>query len=226
MMNPDEPEDINFEDDESWYEEAMNALDSPLNNHHLMYPEDEMMDLEEEGKSLVRLRNKILEAGFEFIELKIGDYVCDIVFYCGTIDYNVSEFALTYQKGDQYLVIFKWKSLTEPNTNPIQLAGLVKTQKHYGTYRFVSFLHIEDELTDEMEFIDGFKINRELNYKDKPSLEIYKSDNIKYNQEMVKFMMEIEPAAFEFYNDFIIFELNANMEVNQYEEIMNKLEKF
>lgn len=224
MLTPDE-EELNYEEDDSWYEEAMNALDSPLNNHHIVYSEEEIQELGEEEKQIIRLRNNILNKGFEYIDLQHGDYICDIVFFCSTIDYKECQFALTYRKEDQYLVIFKWNSELEVNPHPIQIAGMVKTSSHYGTYRFTTFLHLEEEITDDMEMVIGFKINRDLSYLDKPSLEVFRSDDVKKNQAIVDYLAKVHPTAFEFYNDFIIFELAQHTSLDTYVEVMDQLEK-
>ncbi len=223
-MSTPEEEEFDYENDDSWYEDAMNTLDSPVFNHHIIYSEEEIKDLEELEKTTIRLRNKALENGFEYIDLKIGDYVCDIVFFCGTVDYNNCSFALTYKKDRQYLVIFRWKSEAEPNPNPVLMAGMVRTSKFLGAYRFVEFLHLEEEIEEEQENIETFKINRELTYKDKPSLEVIKSDDLKYNQKIVDYFTGISPAAFEFYNEFVIFEMPVNTDINQYLDMMDQIE--
>src|SRR5687768_7756339 len=129
MSFPDE-EEIDYENDDSWYENAMNELDSPSNNHNTIYAEDEIKDLTDYDKTIIRHRNHLLENGFEYIELKNGDYIQEIVGRSGVIHIALCSFVIVYKKEQDYMAIFQLESVDETQQLPIQLAALVYTAKH------------------------------------------------------------------------------------------------
>src|SRR5687767_2113273 len=160
MMADPEEEEFDFENDESWYEDAMNALDSPTLNHGNVYMEDEIKDLSEMDKTLIRYRNYLLKNEFEYVELQFGDYMQDVIGRSATIHYLASNFVITYQRGNSYVALFQLKSEDEVNTNPIQIASLIHLGKHLGSYQFLYFFHLEQELEPEQKNLNGIKINR------------------------------------------------------------------
>jgi hypothetical protein len=188
-------EEFDYENDESWYDDAMNAMNSPANNHNIIYTEEDIQELSEIDKTIIRYRNELLKNGFEYIDLQIGDYINEIVFFSSTIQYASCNFALTYKKNNHYMVIFQLHSTDEKIINPIQIATIVYVGHHLGAYQFIEFFHLDDEITDDQKDFNHLTINRELTYKEKPSLEIYKSDNIEKNKKIGVFKIKQQPKV-------------------------------
>lgn len=223
MSNPEE-EEPDYDSDESWYEEAMNALDSPANNHGAVYSEEEIADLSDFVKGLIRYRNQILQNGFEFIDLQNGDYINDVISRSATINYPACSFVIAYKKEGNYLLLFQFYSEDETVVNPVQLAAFINVGKHLGSYKFIEFFHLKEELDAARTDLNGIKINLQLTYKEKPSLEFYSSDDIKLNKQYVERMEQINPEIFEFLNEYIILELPHGSTTEKYFEIIKELE--
>lgn len=224
MSFPDDEEEIDYENDESWYENAMNELDSPSNNHDTIYSEEDIKDLTEYDKTIIRHRNHLLENGFEFTELKNGDYIQEVVGRSGVIHIALCRFVIVYKKDQSYIAIFQLDSQDENVQFPIQLASLIYTGKHLGCYQFIEFYHLEEELPEDQKDLNGIAINRELTYKDKPSFQIYKSDNEKLNLSYIEKMNEIDPRAFEFVNEYLIVELREDKQIGDYLSLITELQ--
>ncbi len=223
-MRSDNEDEIDYENDDSWYEQAMNELDSPSNNHDVIYAEEDIQDLSEMDKIIIKYRNQILENGFEYVEQKNGDYIQEIVSRSGVIHMALCNFALLYRKEQNYMVIFQVDAKENDVSFPIQLATMIYTGKHLGNYQFMEFFHLEEELTEEQKDINGITVNREITYKDKPSFQFYKSDNEKLNKTYIEKMNDINPQVFEFLNEYIIVELKEGNLVPQYIELIKQLE--
>ncbi len=224
MSNPDDEEEIDYENDDSWYEDAMNQLDSPSNNHDTIYSEDEIKDLTDYDKTIIRYRNHLLENGFEYIELKNGDYIQEIVSRSGVIHIALCSFVLIYKKENSYMAIFQMNSEAEINEFPIQLAAMIYTDKHLGCYQFIEFFHLEEEITEDQKDLNGITINRELTYKEKPSFQFYKSDNEELNKKFIEKTEPIEPRVFEFVNEYLIVELKEDRKLTDYLELIRNFE--
>ncbi len=223
MHNP-EDDDFDYENDESWYEDAMNALDSPANNHDTIYTEEEIAELSDQDKTIIRYRNALLQNGFEHIELKNGDYINDVIGRSGVIHAALCSFVLCYKKDRNYVTIFHLFSKDENIVPPIQLAAVIYVDKHLGSYQFIEFFHLEEELGEDQKDINSITINRDLTYKGKPSLEFYKSDDVALNKTIIERMEKVNPALFEFMNEYLIVELQPNSTIQQYEEVIREFE--
>lgn len=223
-MSTPEDEELDYEKDESWYEEAMNALDSPANNHDTVYSEEEISGLSDHDKTIIRYRNQLLQSGFEYMDLQNGDYINDIIGRSGTINYPACTFILTYKKEKNYITLFQLFNSDEAIINPVQLAAVIYINKHLGSYQFIEFFHLEEELNDEQKDINSIVINRDLTYKEKPSLEFYKSDDISINKKYIDTIEKLEPQVFEFINEYIIIELPKDSSIEKYIEVIIELE--
>jgi hypothetical protein len=222
MSDPEE-EEFDYENDESWYEDAMNALDSPAHNHSIIYAEEDMAELSEIDKTIIRYRNGLLENGFEFIDLQNGDYINDVIGRSGVIHSNLCNFVLAFKKENSYITIFQLFSDDEQIVHPVQLAAMIYVNKHLGCYQLVEFFHLEEELEEDQKVLNGININRELSYKEKPSFEFYKSDNLNLNKKYVERIEPLDPRVFEFLNEYIIIELPKEV-VSEYLELIKEFE--
>lgn len=223
MISENEDE-IDYENDDSWYEQAMNELDSPSNNHHIIYSEEDIRDLSDHDKTIIRFRNQILENGFEYIEQKNGDYIQEIISRSGVIHMALCSFALLYKKENNYMVIFQVDGKDTEVVFPVQLASMIYTGKHLGCYQFVEFFHLEEELPEDQKDMNGITINRELTYKNQPSFQFYRSDNEKINRTYIEKMETNDPRVFEFVNEYLIVELREEKTINDYLALINELE--
>jgi len=223
-MASDNDEEIDYENDDSWYEQAMNELDSPSNNHDIIYSEEEIQDLSEVDKTIIRYRNQILESGFEYVEQKNGDYIQEIISRSGVIHMALCSFALLYKKENNYMVIFQVDGKETEVIFPVQLATMVYTGKHLGCYQFVEFFHLEEELPEDQKDMNGITINRELTYNNKPSFQFYRSDNEKLNKSYIEKIAPVNPRVFEFVNEYLIVELTEDKTVDNYLNLINELE--
>jgi hypothetical protein len=224
MSFPDDDEEIDYENDDSWYENAMNELDSPSNNHGMIYSEEEIKELADFDKTIIRHRNFLLENGFEFIELKNGDHIQEIVGRSGVIHLAICNFAIIYQRENNYMAIFQMHSADENIEFPIQLAALIYTGKHLGCYQFVEFYHLEEEIPEDQKDFNGIKINRDLTYKDKPSFEFYKSDKQELNKQYIDKMTTLDPRVFEFVDEYLIVELKEDKKIADYLDLITNLQ--
>lgn len=220
----DQEEEFDYENDESWYENAMNALEGPANNHDTIYSEEEIADLSDQDKNVIRSRNVLLKNGFEYIELQNGDYINDIITRSGVIHYPACNFVLAYQKNRNYMILFQLASEDDTIINPIQQATMIFTNKYLGCYQFLEFYHLEEEITEDQKTFQTININRELTYKEKPSLEFYKSDDIDNNLKFLEKITSYDPMLFEFLNEYIIIELPSTAGINDYAELIKELE--
>ena len=223
-MSTPEDEELDYENDESWYEEAMNALDSPANNHATIYSEDEIAELSDHDKTIIRYRNQLLQNGFEYIDLQNGDYINDIISRSGTIHFPLCIFVLAYKKDRSYVTLFQLFNPDKTIINPVQLATVIYVNKHLGSYQFIEFFHLEEELGEEQKDINSITINRDLNYKEKPSLEFYKSDDISINKKYIETIEKLDPQVFEFLNEYIIIELPQDSSIEKHLEVIRELE--
>jgi hypothetical protein len=224
MSFPDDEEEIDYENDDSWYENAMNELDSASNNHDTIYSEDEIKDLSDFDKTIIRHRNFLLQNGFEFTELQNGDHIQEIIGRSGVIHLAVCNFTIIYKRDNNYVAIFQMHSEDETIQFPIQLAALIYTGKHLGCYQFVEFYHLEEELPEDQKDLNGISINRELTYKGKPSFQFYKSDKEELNREYIEKMTIIDPRGFEFVDEYLIIELKEDKSINEYLPLIEKLQ--
>lgn len=223
-MSEEEEEEFDYENDDSWYEDAMNALDSPAHNHANIYTEEEISDLPEMDKTVIRYRNYLLQNGFTYIDQQQGDYIYDVISRSGVIHAHLCNFVLAYKKEEgSYITIFQLQHEDETVFNPIQLAAMIFVNKHLGSYQFLEFFQLEEEITEDQKMLNVVSINRELTYKDQPSLQFYKSDNININKTYIEKIEKLEPVLFEFLNEFIIIELPTS-EPAAYLQIINELE--
>lgn len=223
MSDPEE-EDFDYENDDSWYENAMNALEGPAHNHGTFYTEEEMADLSDQDKNIIRSRNILLENGFEYVELQNGDYINDIITRSGVIHYPACSFVLAYQKDRSYMILFQLASDDETVVYPIQQASMIFTNKYLGCYQFLEFFHTEEEITEDQKTFQTININRELMYKEKPSLEFYKSDDLDNNLKFLEKITTYDPLLFEFLNEYIVIELPATATIKEYQELIKELE--
>lgn len=223
-MSTPEEEEFDYENDESWYEDAMNSLDSPANNHGTIYSEEEISELSEHDKTIIRYRNTLLQNGFEYMDLQNGDYIMDVIGRSGTIHYAACNFVLAYKKENSYITLSQLHNTDENIINPILLSAIIFVNKHLGSYQFLEFFHLENELEEDQKNMNGITINREFTYKEKPSLEFYKSDNIKVNEKYLEKITELDPEIFEFINEYIIMELPKGSSIDKYIEVINNLQ--
>lgn len=219
-----EEEEFDYENDDSWYENAMNALEGPANNHGTIYTEEEIADLSDHDKNVIRARNILLQDGFEYVELQNGDYINDVITRSGVVHYPACNFVLAYQRERNFMVLFQQAGDDESVVNPIQKAAMIFTNKYLGCYQFIEFFHLEEEITDDQKTFQTININRELGYNEKPSLEFYKSDDIDNNLRFVEKIAKYNPLLFEFLNEYIIVELPHSAAMDQYNEIIKELE--
>jgi hypothetical protein len=223
-MIDNEEEDFDYDNDESWYENAMNALEGPANNHGTIYTEEEIADLSDEDKNIIRSRNILLNNGFEYVELQNGDYINDIITRSGVIHYPACSFVLAYQKDRSFMILFQIAGEDENIVNPVQMATMIFTNKYLGCYQFLEFFHTEEEITEDQKLFQTININRELKYKEKPSLEFYRSDDLDTNQKFLEKIGTYDPLLFEFLNEYIIVELPATSTIDQYKDLIKELE--
>lgn len=226
MSTPEE--EFDYENDESWYEDAMNALDSPANNHGTIYTEEEIAELSDYDKTIISYRNSLLQNGFEYMDLQNGDYIMDIIGRSGTIHYAACNFVLAYKKESSYITLSQLHSADDNVVNPVQLAAVIFVNKHLGSYQFLEFFHLEEELQEDQKDMNCITINREFTYKEKPSLEFYKSDDIKVNEKYIGLIEELKPEIFEFINEYIILELSrikfGGSSIEKYIEVIENLQ--
>lgn len=221
-MSDEEEEDFDYENDESWYEDAMNALDSPANNHATIYTEEEIADLSEIDKTIIRYRNTLLQNGYEYIDLQNGDYINEVIGRSGVIHPIACSFVLAYKKERSYIIILQLASEDETIIHPIQLATMIFVNKHLGCYQFLEFIHLEQEIEEDQKMLNSININRELSYKEKPSLEFYKSDDMSMNKSYMEKIEKLDPLLFEFLNEYIIIEL-PSATIEKYFEVISDL---
>jgi hypothetical protein len=224
MNDPEEEEEFDYENDDSWYEDAMNQLDSPSNNHHIIYSEEEIKELTDYDKTIIRYRNHLLENGFEYVELKNGDYIQEIVSRSGVIHIALCSFVLMYKKHKSYVAIFQVDSKDEAVQFPIQIASMAFVEKHLGCYQFVEFFHLEEELPEDQKDLNGITINRDLTYNDKPSFQFYKSDNEELNKKYIERLLPLDPRVFEFVNEYVIVELKEEKKMEEYLGLIQEFE--
>lgn len=222
----EEEEEFDFENDDSWYEEAMKAMDSPMNNHGNIYEEEDIQELSDNEKNIVRKRNLLLQNGYEFIEMQRGDEVFETVIRSPVIHYVACEFTLTYQKGEHFLVLFQLETEEEDKTNPVQLATIINTGHQLGAFQFIEFIELEEELEEDQDRINEIKINRDFTYKDKPSLEFYKSSDMKINEQLLEKVDALNPEIFEFYNEYVVMELPTDYPIENYDKLFYELSYF
>lgn len=222
MSTPEE--EFDYENDESWYDDAMNALNSPANNHGTIYSEEEIAELPEHDKTIIRYRNILLQNGYEYTDLQRGDYLMDIIGRSGTIHFAACNFVLIYKKENSYIALSQLHSEDENVVNPILLSAVIFVRKHLGSYQFLEFIHLEKELEEDQKDLNGITINREFTYKEKPSLEFYKSDNIKVNEKYLEKIAALDPEIFEFLNEYIIMELPKGSSIEKYMEVVENLQ--
>lgn len=217
--------DFDFEEDDSWYEDAMNEMDSPLNNHSRIYQEDEISHLDPVAQSIVRARNEILEQGFEYMDLQMGDYLNEVVYFSATIHIKQAAFYLTFQKENAYIFLFSHITENEEESGPLQKALIYTTNKHLGAFQFVHFFHLNEPLAEDQKTFGALSVNRKLQYRNEPSLEIYKSDDILMNEEYIHLIDPFEPKVFEFYNEFIITQINEPNGIKDYLRLIEVLDQ-
>ena len=223
MIDPEE--EFDYENDESWYEDAMNALDGPSHNHDTVYSEEEIADLNDTDKTIIRRRNSLLQNGFEYTELKNGDYAQEVIGRSNVIHAALCSFVLAYKKEKNYIVIYQLMNDDESVVMPVHQAALIYVNKHLGSYQFLEFFHLEEELQEDQKDLNAITINRELLYKEKPSLEFYRSDNLSINKKYVERMEKLNPHLFEFLNEYVIVDLGAEAPTESYLGLMDEWEE-
>jgi len=222
MSDPEE--EFDYENDESWYDNAMNALNGPANNHGTIYTEEEIADLSDHDKNIIRSRNILLKNNYEYVELQNGDYINDIITRSGVIHFPACSFVLAYEKEKSFIVLFQLDSEDENIVHPIQQCSLIFTNKYLGCYQFLEFFHLEEEITDDQKTFQTININRELIYKEKPSLEFYKSDDLNNNKKFLEKITKYNPLLFEFLNEYIAVELPKDSTMENYTDLIKELE--
>jgi hypothetical protein len=222
MAEPEE--EFDFDSDDSWYEDAMNALDAPAHNHSIIYSEEEIADLSELDKMIIRYRNTLLENGFEYIDLQNGDYLQEVIGLSGVIHSRLCNFVLAYKKEESYIVIFQLYQPDETIVSPIELATMIYVNKHLGSYQFIEFYQLENELEEDQKSLNGININYELVYKEKPSFEFYKSDNLGLNKKYIEKIEPKNPKVFEFLNEYFIVELEEQSKMEDYFALLKEFE--
>lgn len=222
MAEPEE--EFDFDSDDSWYEDAMNALDTPAHNHSIIYSEEEIAELSELDKMIIRYRNTLLENGFEYIDLQNGDYLQEVIGLSGVIHSRLCNFVLAYKKEESYIVIFQLYQPDETIVSPIELATMIYVNKHLGSYQFIEFYQLENELEEDQKSLNGININYELVYKEKPSFEFYKSDNLGLNKKYIEKIEPKNPKVFEFLNEYFIVELEEQSKMEDYFALLKEFE--
>lgn len=222
MSDPEE--EFDYENDDSWYEDAMNALDSPANNHSTIYSEEDIAELSEMDKTIIRHRNALLKNGFEYIDLQNGDYIQEVIGLSGVIHSKLCNFVLAYKRENSYITIFQLYNPDETVVSPIQLSAMIYVNKHLGSYQFIEFFHLEQELEEDQKVLNGININYDLLYKDKPSFEFYRSDNLALNKKYIERIATKNPQVFEFLNEYFIVELAEGTSIEDYFSLLNEFE--